>query len=74
MIAFGLEMCPNLEAATQGEWLATHGLGGFASSMLIGLNTRRYHGLLAPHGTPCANMRGYGPPTAWLYRSDPECG
>jgi predicted glycogen debranching enzyme len=28
------------------EWLETNGLGGFASSTIIGLNTRRYHGLL----------------------------
>ena len=28
------------------EWLETNGLGGFASSTVDGLNTRRYHGLL----------------------------
>jgi predicted glycogen debranching enzyme len=28
------------------EWLLTNGLGGFASSTITGLNTRRYHGLL----------------------------
>ncbi len=28
------------------EWLETNGLGGFASSTVTGLNTRRYHGLL----------------------------
>ena len=28
------------------SWLETNGLGGFASSTIIGLNTRRYHGLL----------------------------
>jgi len=28
------------------EWLACNGLGGFASSTVIGCNTRRYHGLL----------------------------
>jgi predicted glycogen debranching enzyme len=46
MISLGLEICRNLKAATQREWLETNGLGGFASSTLIGLNTRRYHGLL----------------------------
>ncbi len=46
MILFGPEICRNPEAATQREWLETNGLGGFASSTLIGLNTRRYHGLL----------------------------
>jgi predicted glycogen debranching enzyme len=28
------------------EWLETNGVGGFASSTIAGLNTRRYHGLL----------------------------
>jgi predicted glycogen debranching enzyme len=28
------------------EWLVTNGLGGFASSTIAGVNTRRYHGLL----------------------------
>ena len=28
------------------EWLETNGLGGFASSTVSGMNTRRYHGLL----------------------------
>src|SRR5438105_14314435 len=36
----------DLERAIRQEWLETNGLGGFASSTIIGLNTRRYHGLL----------------------------
>src|SRR5919206_5079618 len=28
------------------EWLVTNGLGGYASSTIAGLATRRYHGLL----------------------------
>ncbi|MBN1342701.1 MAG: glycogen debranching enzyme family protein [Phycisphaerae bacterium] len=28
------------------EWLITNGLGGYASSTVLGANTRRYHGLL----------------------------
>src|SRR5580693_841507 len=35
-----------LDSALRGEWLETNGLGGFASSTIAGLNTRRYHGLL----------------------------
>ncbi|RJQ06000.1 MAG: glycogen debranching protein [Bacillota bacterium] len=36
-----------LEEATVGrEWLLTNGMGGFASSTVGGLNTRRYHGWL----------------------------
>src|SRR5574342_389555 len=30
----------------QKEWLVTNGLGGYASSTALGLNTRKYHGLL----------------------------
>lgn len=36
----------NFADATQHEWLETNGLGGWASSTVIGANTRRYHGLL----------------------------
>src|SRR3990170_7124217 len=28
------------------EWLITNGLGGYASSTVLGINTRKYHGLL----------------------------
>ncbi|MGE3539121.1 MAG: amylo-alpha-1,6-glucosidase [Candidatus Tectimicrobiota bacterium] len=52
MLVFGPEICTNLAAATQREWLETNGLGGFAASTLIGLNTRRYHGLLTAATTP----------------------
>lgn len=52
MIQFGPEVCRNPEAALQREWLETNGLGGFASSTIIGLNTRRYHGLLIAAITP----------------------
>lgn len=31
--------------ALQQEWLETNGLGGYASSSLVGCNTRKYHGL-----------------------------
>jgi predicted glycogen debranching enzyme len=30
----------------QKEWLVTNGLGGYASSTVLGINTRKYHGLL----------------------------
>src|SRR5947207_6281068 len=38
--------------STSREWLETNGLGGFASSTIIGLNTRRYHGLLTAATKP----------------------
>jgi len=46
MIQLPQEICNNLDAALKREWLETNGLGGFASSTIVGLNTRRYHGLL----------------------------
>src|SRR5215470_4455099 len=46
MIRLTQEICSNLDKASRREWLETNGLGGFASSTIIGLNTRRYHGLL----------------------------
>jgi glycogen debranching enzyme len=46
MISFGDEVCAQLDAATGREWLETNGLGGYASSTLPCLNSRRYHGLL----------------------------
>jgi predicted glycogen debranching enzyme len=46
MIRFTKETLGNLEASLAREWLETNGLGGFASSTVIGLHTRRYHGLL----------------------------
>ena len=52
MIRFGEDVCANLEAALRREWLETNGLGGFASSTINGLNTRRYHGLLVAATKP----------------------
>ena len=52
MIQFDQETCGNLEAALHREFLETNGLGGFASSTIIGLNTRRYHGLLVAATKP----------------------
>ena len=52
MIQFDKEIINNLDAATSREWLETNGLGGFSSSTIIGLNTRRYHGLLTAATKP----------------------
>jgi predicted glycogen debranching enzyme len=43
-----------LEGAGASEWLETNGLGGWASSSIIGCNTRRYHGLLIAATKPPA--------------------
>jgi len=39
-------VCNDLEGAIEKEWLETNGIGGYAASTVIGMNTRRYHGLL----------------------------
>lgn len=44
----------NLESGLRKEWLLTNGIGGFASSTIIGANTRKYHGLLVAPLTPPA--------------------
>ena len=44
----------NLEEGLKKEWLLTNGIGGFASSTIIGANTRKYHGLLVAPLTPPA--------------------
>ena len=44
----------SLEDGIQKEWIVTNGLGGFASSTIIGANTRKYHGLLIAPLTPPA--------------------
>ena len=44
----------DIENGLTKEWLITNGLGGFASSTIIGANTRKYHGLLIAPLTPPA--------------------
>src|SRR5215467_15542719 len=46
MITFTQDILHNFQAAISREWLETNGIGGFACSTVIGLNTRRYHALL----------------------------
>lgn len=52
MIRFDETVCRNLDEALTREWLETNGLGGFSSSTISGLNTRRYHGLLVAATNP----------------------
>jgi glycogen debranching enzyme len=50
-IRVGPEECRDLTRAAKKEWLLANGVGGFACSTVVGLNTRREHGLLvAPVG------------------------
>src|SRR3569832_268523 len=46
MIHFDHDRFGDLNVALTQEWLETNGIGGFSSSTVSGLNTRRYHGLL----------------------------
>jgi predicted glycogen debranching enzyme len=52
IIEFGPDTFSDIEGSLQREWLETNGLGGFASSTILGLNTRRYHGLLTAATRP----------------------
>jgi predicted glycogen debranching enzyme len=46
MLRIGRKDLQNLETALDREWLETNALGGYASSTVLGVNTRRQHGLL----------------------------
>jgi len=52
MFEFDRESCRDLSVALTREWLETNGIGGFSSSTIVGLNTRRYHGLLTAATKP----------------------
>jgi predicted glycogen debranching enzyme len=44
----------NFENLIEREWMTVNGLGGYASSTICGMNTRKYHGLLVAAMTPPA--------------------
>lgn len=45
----------DLQSGIRREWILSNGIGGFASSTVLGANTRRYHGLLIAPLIPPAN-------------------
>jgi predicted glycogen debranching enzyme len=45
-ITLSKEQLADFDDALQKEWLITNGLGGYASSTILGLHTRKYHGTL----------------------------
>ncbi len=47
----------NLERAIRLEWVVANGLGGYASSSVLGINTRKYHGLLVASFNPPVDRR-----------------
>src|SRR3954471_15459914 len=46
MSLYTIETYGELEPHLSQEWIQTNGLGSFASSSVVGCNTRRYHGVL----------------------------
>ncbi|HEV2294401.1 MAG TPA: amylo-alpha-1,6-glucosidase [Tepidisphaeraceae bacterium] len=52
MPQYEIETNGQLQPHLQQEWLLSNGLGGFASSTIVGCNTRRYHGLLCAATLP----------------------
>jgi len=47
----------DFDKAVQMEWLVTNGIGGYASSTTLGINTRKYHGLLVAAFNPPVDRR-----------------
>ena len=45
-LSVGPDMCRNVQAGLDREWIVTNGLGGYASGSIAGATTRSYHGLL----------------------------
>jgi predicted glycogen debranching enzyme len=56
-IILGTETLSNFENAIRKEWILTNGLGGYASSTVLGINTRKYHGLLVAAFHPPRDRR-----------------
>lgn len=52
---FGRANFNSFSRGTEKEWVVANGIGGYASSTIIGANTRKYHGLL---------MAALNPPTS----------
>lgn len=52
MIHLHQEILHRFDQAVRYEWLETNGLGGYASSTVIGAHHRRYHGLLVAATKP----------------------
>lgn len=54
-IVLGKDTISDFDGALGREWLVTDGLGGYASSTVLGVNTRKYHGLLVAAINPPIN-------------------
>ncbi|MEM3697345.1 MAG: amylo-alpha-1,6-glucosidase [Candidatus Bathyarchaeia archaeon] len=56
-ISLNSEKLSRFEEAIKQEWIITNGLGGYASSTVLGINTRKYHGLLVAAFSPPGDRR-----------------
>ncbi len=56
-IELGGDVLSDTEKAMSLEWLLTNGLGGYSSSTVLGINTRKYHGLLVASFSPPVDRR-----------------
>lgn len=54
-LVLGKDVLLDVDGALGKEWLLTNGLGGYASSTVLGVNTRKYHGLLVAALNPPIN-------------------
>jgi predicted glycogen debranching enzyme len=66
VITLPSEALLHFDETIQKEWLVTNGLGGYASSTVLGINTRKYHGLLV------AALHPAGDRTVCLAKLDEE--
>lgn len=56
-ITFDRQKLSHFTDMIETEWLVTNGLGGYASSTVLGINTRKYHGLLTAAFHPPRDRR-----------------
>ena len=56
-IFVGPRTLADFDRSIQKEWIITNGLGGYASSTVLGINTRKYHGLLVAAFNPPVDRR-----------------
>jgi len=54
-LTLGRDVLSDVNEALGREWLVTNGLGGYAASTVLGINTRKYHGLLVAALNPPIN-------------------
>ena len=57
LISLDRKTLAGFDEAIEKEWIITNGLGGYASSTVLGINTRKYHGLLVAALYPPGDRR-----------------